>query len=336
MAASIRSRSTFAGDGAAHLVTSFPMPRPTGTADGDLLLAVLGVGYGSNALAISSVPAGWTLLYASGAIARTNGYDYFWVYTKTAASEPSSWSWTFNNQVAFYNANVIAVQGAKATGPVLEGTVTATQAGQASGSTIGGTCTTTGNDELVVGLFMAGAQSNPSYSVLFGVGTKEFDSLGGEVGVTGSGCLLSWVDLVRATPGTPGFSCQVSAGTPTIAMALVMFAILPISVNATVVAPAAAATASRTAPQAGPGVGAVSARATASGVVPVSISGALRVFAVPGLATASRGLPQPHSSRIEVGMETELAGSLPLGADGAGALTLNADGLATLELVEDP
>jgi len=62
--------------------------KPTGTADGDLLVAVWYLESDTNTF--SSVPSGWSL---AGSIANTGAFK-IWVYWKKAASEGASWSWT--------------------------------------------------------------------------------------------------------------------------------------------------------------------------------------------------------------------------------------------------
>lgn len=71
--------------------TTTVITKPSGTQDGDLLIAVLSgrAAVGGN---ISSAPSGWTLL-------QTGRVDigYLYVYTKIASGEPSSWTWVWDD-----------------------------------------------------------------------------------------------------------------------------------------------------------------------------------------------------------------------------------------------
>lgn len=81
MAASYRSKST--GNATGTLVLS----KPSGTVDGDVMVAVVRLGYPSETF--SAVPSGWTQLYNS----TVGGYRQG-VWYKVAASEGASYSWT--------------------------------------------------------------------------------------------------------------------------------------------------------------------------------------------------------------------------------------------------
>ena len=84
--------------------------RPTGTADGDYLLAL--VQSASATETITVVPSGWTLVQEDTTVA-----DFTtWLYEKTAASEPATWSWT-KSAAAAWRVSVTAFQNVHATTP---------------------------------------------------------------------------------------------------------------------------------------------------------------------------------------------------------------------------
>lgn len=63
--------------------------KPSGVADGDLLVATIII-YNNNT--INSVPSGWTLLESNTDLSSFRMYTYY----KIASSEPSTWDWGFN------------------------------------------------------------------------------------------------------------------------------------------------------------------------------------------------------------------------------------------------
>jgi hypothetical protein len=73
--------------------TSLVVTKPSATADGDFMVVAIVM---PNTRTVSAVPSGWTvapnLPLVSGSIATT-----LYVYTKVAASEASSWTWTLDS-----------------------------------------------------------------------------------------------------------------------------------------------------------------------------------------------------------------------------------------------
>lgn len=63
------------------------LDKPSGTVDGDLLIAIIGIGEGS--LTVDSVPSGWTLIKTDAGTNANRLYSYW----KVAASEGASWDW---------------------------------------------------------------------------------------------------------------------------------------------------------------------------------------------------------------------------------------------------
>jgi hypothetical protein len=100
--------------------TSFVQNRPTGTADGDLLVAFVFTGEdnGTTDLTVTGVPAGWSLVRAETTIDAGSGNNpaYVYVYSKIASSEPASWTWTLSSSDSslWYAGAVMRVSGAMA------------------------------------------------------------------------------------------------------------------------------------------------------------------------------------------------------------------------------
>lgn len=85
--------------------------KPTGTADGDQLIAY--VLWSSSSATLTAAPTGWTLQEAD-----PNPADFsLAMYSKIASSEGASWEWTASVSVA-WNVIVVAVQAPHVTTPV--------------------------------------------------------------------------------------------------------------------------------------------------------------------------------------------------------------------------
>lgn len=303
--AAFRSRSSHQGNGSGSLTSTITLANPAGLADGDHMLAILVIGFGTAGLAVSAVPSGWTLLYASGAISNGGGsYGYFFVYEKMASSEPGSRSWTLNNSVAFYNCTLVASSGVNTVTPHEQ--LSSTQAAsQSNGAAMALTADTTGISETLVTILMAQAGS-PTFTE--SAGSETFETQFGNCDIA-----FNMLDLASPTHQTVTGTLALPSGTA--AIAAVQLALNPVAVNATVVAPAAAATASRPAPAAVQGVSAPAARATATGVVPPVITGSKTVTAVPAMATASAPAPRGRSTRIPLTMYPDVGGEIALVED---------------------
>ncbi|MCK4500302.1 hypothetical protein KAU11_07380 [Candidatus Babeliales bacterium] len=103
----IKVQSTTSLDYASRTTTS--LTKPSGTVDGDLLVAVFAH---NDDKTISTVPTGWTQQgTTANAISGINTYIYY----KVAASEPSSWDWVLNAST-FTAGVVLRVDGQKSTG----------------------------------------------------------------------------------------------------------------------------------------------------------------------------------------------------------------------------
>lgn len=92
-------------------VTGVTLNKPSGTIDGDLLIAYLGLRSGSTA--VITPPAGWTQITSVG---DGTGHKTLVAYYKVASSEPSSWNWGFNSSEVF--ASVLRITGADILNPI--------------------------------------------------------------------------------------------------------------------------------------------------------------------------------------------------------------------------
>jgi hypothetical protein len=92
--------------------TSLVVTKPSATADGDFMVVAIVM---PNTRTVSAVPSGWTvapnLPFVSGGIATT-----LYVYTKVAASEGSSWTWTLDSATDSL-AVAVAYSGVQAVTP---------------------------------------------------------------------------------------------------------------------------------------------------------------------------------------------------------------------------
>jgi Collagen triple helix repeat (20 copies) len=177
-AVAYRDRSNLTGDGTSgSLRTACPLNKPAAAAVGDLGLAIIQVGYGTNALSMSAVPAGWTLLGFSGAIATASGYNYLWVYSKDtpyAAGDPASWTWTLSAQAAAYSCHLLALSGS-ASLELFSLSSLANQAPPTSNPTITKSITTTAA-RTILSIF-AGFTDSGSGQWSENVGAEQFESI---------------------------------------------------------------------------------------------------------------------------------------------------------------
>ena len=73
--------------------TTFTQNKPTGTVDGDFLIAIVFTGHDNSGSAptVTTAPTGWTLV---NSVTQTDGIVY--TYKKVASSEGASWDWTLS------------------------------------------------------------------------------------------------------------------------------------------------------------------------------------------------------------------------------------------------
>ena len=114
----IAARTTNGSGSGSVTGTSIVVTKPSGVADGDLLI----VGMYNDDCTISSVPSGWALVEeVENAMPTTD----FWmrVYWKRASSEGASWTWTASTS-GWHGWVVQAYTGGLASGDPLDGTAT--------------------------------------------------------------------------------------------------------------------------------------------------------------------------------------------------------------------
>lgn len=98
--------------------TTFTQNKPTGTVDGDFLVAIVFTGNdnGTTDLTVTGVPSGWTLIRQIGTVIAGGGsfnpvnvYSYY----KIASSEGASWNWTLSTSgsTLFYGGAVFRISG---------------------------------------------------------------------------------------------------------------------------------------------------------------------------------------------------------------------------------
>ncbi|MDQ3222387.1 MAG: hypothetical protein M3Q75_02790, partial [Gemmatimonadota bacterium] len=92
--------------------TSLSFTKPTGLADGDVLVMAVGQNGGSTPTA----PSGWTLFWSGVTQANPKGYAYYKVITG-AAGEPSTYDWTLSAAIT-HSAGLIRLVGVDTTTPL--------------------------------------------------------------------------------------------------------------------------------------------------------------------------------------------------------------------------
>lgn len=94
--------------------SSITLNRPTATADGDLLIAVINLSAAAGALSITP-PAGWTELTSEQSVTDSGlGITLTsQAFAKIAASEPTTWTWTYTPNADSRTGDVMAFTGGK-------------------------------------------------------------------------------------------------------------------------------------------------------------------------------------------------------------------------------
>lgn len=89
--------------------TTLTLTKPTSTADGDFLVAIITLAKDISVGTISAVPSGWTQQQTS---VNTSGLGRVYAYYKTASSEGASWDWTISNSANYSAGCVLRITGA--------------------------------------------------------------------------------------------------------------------------------------------------------------------------------------------------------------------------------
>lgn len=174
--------------------TSLACSAPAGLADGDVLVAGVIVGHPATV----TEPSGWSLVYSSGGIGTGPPDRQVLVYTKVAASEPGSWTWTISTTTGAV-IEVVALTGRDPTA------VPDDEAGQvnASSSSVTAPSITTTVDACdLVGIF--GADGSRTFTAPGGMTERE-DAIGG-------GRALSLCTEVLGAAGSTGTRVATASG----------------------------------------------------------------------------------------------------------------------------
>lgn len=112
---SVDATSTLAWETGSATIT---LSKPTGTVDGDLLVACIGVTENDSSTdTIDSVPSGWTLSKSS--INSDNTVKpRLYTYYKVASSEGASWDWTATSSSSYHAGVVYRISGARSASPI--------------------------------------------------------------------------------------------------------------------------------------------------------------------------------------------------------------------------
>lgn len=98
--------SAFAANTNATDATSVTVTKPTGTADGDLMIAIIS---GYDAVSMTGVPSGWSVLGLSPTTSGTNLENRF--YYKVASGEGANYTWTWSGAGGSISAVHITLRG---------------------------------------------------------------------------------------------------------------------------------------------------------------------------------------------------------------------------------
>lgn len=161
--------------------------KPTGTADGDALLA----GFVCQDTVTVTAPSGWGLEYASTAF---NGRKLH-VYSKRAASEGASWTWTTSAASASV-LQIAAVQGNDQTVLVDSG---AGQANASSVNVVSGTVSPSADNGCLIGFFAIG--NNATFTPATGMTEQHDQSINSDRAM----------ECAYQNYGSPGGSVQKTA-----------------------------------------------------------------------------------------------------------------------------
>lgn len=94
--------------------TTITLTKPTGTTDGDLLIAMVGTTNAAG-ITISTVPTGWTQIQKDDG---GGSVPVVGTYYKIASSEPASWDWVLSSEGSEAGGCVIALTGQATSSPI--------------------------------------------------------------------------------------------------------------------------------------------------------------------------------------------------------------------------
>lgn len=192
--------------------TSLVINKPTGTVDGDLLVAAIQLTATANS--ISSAPSGWT---AEGNDGNPSSGVRLYIYTKIASSEPSSWTWTLSATDA--QGVVMRMSGAPSSSYLDTSIFTKENSGSATSITHAAITTTAADDMLllITARGASGTNTPPSgwyelYDTALGstgleiaLGSQETAGSTGTkaVSFSSSGRAVGWFGAIKKSIGAP-------------------------------------------------------------------------------------------------------------------------------------
>lgn len=184
MAIAFRAIATNTPSGSA---TNTTVTKPTGTVDGDVMIAAI---YVEDNVAISAVPTGWTQItnFDHSAV----NYDV-WVYWKRASSEGANYTW--NHTSAWELGAIASYSGCVAAGDPQDGTVSVNSG--TSTTATASSITTATDGAMLVGIYNSfegiAAQTAASLPAPF-TNNERYDAADD----------LYWTDGVQAAAGASG------------------------------------------------------------------------------------------------------------------------------------
>ena len=201
------SGPTFRADAeASGTGTSAVVTKPTGTADNDILVAIVSNRVGSDV----SAPAGWTHLVSQKATAVN--IHYTCVYWKRASSEGADYTFTWASS-GLYRATVSAYSGAITTGSPFEDTDYTSNVNTTTTHTLPA-MTSAGANRLAIGMTSAMDDANSSISFTVPAGYTETQDSAGVIGHEGSYIAVAAAGAVAsaaATSSTAGYGLSFHA-----------------------------------------------------------------------------------------------------------------------------
>lgn len=136
--------------------TTITVTKPTGTVDGDIMIAP--IYWQSGTVAMTTVPTGWTLKEATADPSLEYQTNYYW---KRASGEPASWDWIIATS-SWTNAMCISYSGGAAAGDPINVSALAIDTSPSGGTSPNVSDTTTVNECLSV--YFGGNKSGGNWS----------------------------------------------------------------------------------------------------------------------------------------------------------------------------
>ena len=112
--------------------TTLPINKPSGTVEGDLLVAVI---YNRQGPGTFTPPSGWTEIASGYLVSFGVSWGYF--YKAATASEPSSYTWTDGYAGTTWAGCILRISGADAAAPVGASTATMVAGGRTFATSFG-------------------------------------------------------------------------------------------------------------------------------------------------------------------------------------------------------